>query len=32
MFDKEMYFVGYLKVKLFMEVDGYDDLDVFVWF
>ncbi|MBC8924050.1 hydrolase, partial [Escherichia coli] len=25
------HFVGYPKAKLFMEVDGYDDLDVFVW-
>ncbi|EAD6940591.1 CocE/NonD family hydrolase [Listeria monocytogenes] len=30
-FDKETHFVGYPKAKLFMEVDGYDDLDVFVW-
>lgn len=30
-FDKETQFVGYPKAKLFMEVDGYDDMDVFVW-
>ncbi|MBC6308527.1 CocE/NonD family hydrolase [Listeria sp. FSL L7-1582] len=30
-FDKETHFVGYPKAKLFMEVDGYDDMDVFVW-
>ena len=30
-FDKETSFVGYPKVKLFMECDGYDDMDVFVW-
>ena len=30
-FDKETHFVGYPKVKLFIEVDGYDDMDVFVW-
>ncbi|EUJ30491.1 CocE/NonD family hydrolase [Listeria cornellensis] len=30
-FDKETYFVGYPKAKLFMEVNGYDDMDIFVW-
>lgn len=30
-FDKTTSFVGYPKVKLFMEVEGYDDADVFVW-
>ncbi|MBC2002803.1 CocE/NonD family hydrolase [Listeria booriae] len=30
-FDEETQFVGYPKAKLFMEVDGYDDMDVFVW-
>ncbi|WP_271006844.1 CocE/NonD family hydrolase [Listeria seeligeri] len=30
-FDKDTDFVGYPKAKLFMEVDGYDDMDVFVW-
>ncbi|MGM0217327.1 CocE/NonD family hydrolase [Enterococcus sp. AZ126] len=30
-FDKDTDFVGYPKAKLFMEVDGYEDMDVFVW-
>ena len=30
-FDKETSFVGYPKVKLFMECEGYNDMDVFVW-
>lgn len=30
-FDKDTDFVGYPKAKLFMEVDSYDDMDVFVW-
>ncbi|MTV81482.1 CocE/NonD family hydrolase [Secundilactobacillus folii] len=30
-FDKDTDFVGYPKAKLFMEVDGYDDMDIFVW-
>lgn len=30
-FDKATTFVGYPKAKLFMEADGYDDMDVFVW-
>lgn len=30
-FLEETHFVGYPKAKLFMEVDGYDDMDVFVW-
>ncbi|EAE8347748.1 CocE/NonD family hydrolase [Listeria monocytogenes] len=30
-FDKDTDFIGYPKAKLFMEVDGYDDMDVFVW-
>lgn len=30
-FDKDTHFVGYPKAKLFMEVVGYDDMDVFVW-
>lgn len=30
-FDKTTSFVGYPKIKLFMEVEGYDDADVFVW-
>ena len=30
-FDKETSFLGYPKVKLFMECEGYDDMDVFVW-
>lgn len=30
-FDKDTHFVGYPKAKLFMEVAGYDDMDVFVW-
>lgn len=29
-FDKDTTFVGYPKVKLFMEAEGYDDMDVFV--
>jgi len=30
-FDRETSFLGYPKVKLYMEVEGYDDMDVFVW-
>ncbi|MFD1317138.1 CocE/NonD family hydrolase [Loigolactobacillus zhaoyuanensis] len=30
-FDQDTEFVGYPKAKLFMEVDGYNDMDVFVW-
>jgi len=30
-FDKDTEFVGYPKAKLFMDVDGYDDMDIFVW-
>lgn len=30
-FDKDTQFVGYPKAKLYMEVDGYDDMDIFVW-
>lgn len=30
-FDKAVRLVGYPKVKLFMSVEGDDDLDVFVW-
>ena len=30
-FDKEISLIGYPKVKLFMECEGYDDMDVFVW-
>ncbi|OTO72801.1 MULTISPECIES: CocE/NonD family hydrolase [unclassified Enterococcus] len=30
-FDQATTFVGYPKAKLFMEADGYDDMDVFVW-
>ncbi|WP_125981292.1 CocE/NonD family hydrolase [Loigolactobacillus iwatensis] len=30
-FAKDTQFVGYPKAKLFMEVDGYNDMDVFVW-
>lgn len=30
-FEKDTSFLGYPKVKLFMEIDGYDDMDVFVW-
>lgn len=30
-FDKETSFLGYPKVKLFMECEGYNDMDVFVW-
>lgn len=30
-FEKETTFIGYPKVKLFMEVDNADDMDVFVW-
>ncbi|MGG5316129.1 CocE/NonD family hydrolase [Enterococcus sp. AZ072] len=30
-FDQETTFVGYPKAKLFMESDGYDDMDVYVW-
>jgi predicted acyl esterase len=30
-FDDETSFLGYPKVKLFMECEGYDDMDVFVW-
>ena len=30
-FDKDTQFVGYPKAKLFMESNGYDDMDVFVW-
>ena len=30
-FDRTTSFLGYPKVKLFMEVEGHDDMDVFVW-
>jgi predicted acyl esterase len=30
-FDKDTTFIGYPKVKLFMEVENADDMDVFVW-
>ena len=30
-FDKETSFLGYPKVKLFMECEDYNDMDVFVW-
>lgn len=30
-FTEDTALLGYPKVKLFMEVDGYDDMDVFVW-
>ncbi len=30
-FDKETSFLGYPKAKLYMECEGYDDMDVFVW-
>lgn len=30
-FDEQTTFVGYPKAKLYMEAEGYDDLDVFVW-
>lgn len=30
-FDEETSFVGYPKLHLYAEVDGYDDADVFVW-
>lgn len=30
-FEKETTFIGYPKVKLFMEVENADDMDVFVW-
>ena len=30
-FDEETSFLGYPKAKLFMECEGYDDMDVFVW-
>jgi len=30
-FDEETTFVGYPKAKLYMEIDGHDDMDVFVW-
>lgn len=30
-FDKETSFLGYPKVKLFVEADGHDDMDIFVW-
>ncbi|EIR3895752.1 CocE/NonD family hydrolase [Enterococcus faecium] len=30
-FDENTTFIGYPKAKLYMEVDGYDDMDVFVW-
>lgn len=30
-FDKETSFVGYPKLKVFAGVEGYDDMDLFVW-
>lgn len=30
-FEKDTTFIGYPKVKLFMEVESTDDMDVFVW-
>lgn len=30
-FDKETSFLGYPKVKLFVEAEDYDDMDLFVW-
>ncbi|WP_048000676.1 CocE/NonD family hydrolase [Lactiplantibacillus herbarum] len=30
-FDQDTQFVGYPKAKLFMEVEDYDDMDIFVW-
>ncbi|EOI01874.1 putative acyl esterase [Enterococcus rotai] len=30
-FAKDTDFVGYPKAKLFMEVEGYEDMDIFVW-
>ena len=30
-FDKKTTFVGYPKLKLYMEVENYNDMDVFVW-
>lgn len=30
-FDKDTTFIGYPKVKLFMEAENTDDMDVFVW-
>jgi predicted acyl esterase len=29
-FDAPVTMVGYPKAKLFMEVDGYDDMDIFI--
>lgn len=30
-FNQDTQFVGYPKAKLFMEVEDYDDMDIFVW-
>lgn len=30
-FDKKISFLGYPKVKLFVQVEGHDDMDLFVW-
>lgn len=30
-FDKETKFVGYPKARIFFQVEGYDDADIFVW-
>lgn len=30
-FDEDTQFIGYPKAKLFMSVEDYDDMDVFVW-
>lgn len=30
-FDKETSFLGYPKVKLFVQAEGYNDMDLFVW-
>ncbi|MDK1716143.1 CocE/NonD family hydrolase [Dellaglioa algida] len=30
-FDEETQFIGYPKAKLFMQAEGYNDMDVFVW-